>query len=80
MPSKLNYNRTTICPGVWASGLVHIGTGIFLVLQEAGCSVEDAGEGPSYSVMLCDRLEPSTDARLYRATLCKAESAGVCHR
>src|SRR6266540_4821870 len=65
--------RTTTCPVVWAAGLARTGTRIFIVLLGVGCSVEDAGEGPSYSVMLCDRLEPSTDARLYRATLCKAE-------
>ena len=70
MPSKLNYNRTTICLGVWASGLVHTGTGIFLVLQEAGCSGNDTSEGPSLCVRLCGPLEPSTDASLRHVPAC----------
>src|SRR6266540_4917138 len=38
--------RTTTCPVVWAAGLAYAGTKISIVLQEAGCSVEDAGVGP----------------------------------
>src|SRR5438105_12655889 len=69
--------RITTCHVVWAAGLERTGTRIFIVLQGAGCSVEDAGEGPSYSVMLCDRLSP---ARMPGCTalLCVRPSQLVC--
>src|SRR5438132_14054343 len=45
--------RTTTCPGVWASGLAYAGASIFIVLLEAGCNLEDAGEGPGTLCVLC---------------------------
>src|SRR5438105_4930817 len=38
--------RTTTCLIVWAAGLACTGTRIFIVLQEVGCSVDDAAVGP----------------------------------
>src|SRR5438105_15864636 len=65
--------RTTTCPGVWASGLAYAGASIFIVLWEAGCNVEDAGEGPG---TLCLIWGP---ARILatRVALCQPGTAGV---